>query len=259
MKNTHAQTIPATAVALKGRDTLIYEAWSPGESLAEEGLFKGFGLAFGHILSDRTCFRYADLIDHPRLDSDLLDDFDILEEELTVLIGKLALHHIIITDVDIFSTRQIYDFIYEVVMEDEVQLREYPDNLIYYSIAKYLEQKDPVYFETADLLRILFSEDWRCLHTYTGGLVEIDGISYNANKIQELRAKMRKEFTACSLHSMNLKERFELGDVMVEIIDLDLCYFGTGHLRRWLEEVRIESVPGYPNRVIRRINGLLMR
>lgn len=260
MKNTHQhQALFASVMTQesKANAELPYKAWIPEQGMVNEERSPGFGFVLAQLLSDRTKPVYADLLGYPELpDPSLLSESELLEE-LTLLLGKLALNRVVIDDCDEYSTREVYEFIRNTLLDEEVHNEYFPGAWYHVIMEDYEEPDTSVHPDTLDFLRMFFSHDWRFLNTLINNKIVIDGISYVPSKSDDLRVKMVRKFSCCQVERVYLLEKYHQHDQLKEVVDIELRFPKTNEVR-YVSGVEVQSTKGTFNRIIRKLNGLFV-
>ncbi|MBK9319508.1 MAG: hypothetical protein IPM91_12280 [Bacteroidetes bacterium] len=213
------------AKQLKNEEPMSFEEM--GTSIAS------IGDVFERMMSDfrrMTVEEHLGFPDFP--DADTLSASEI-ERELFEVLDMLEDHNILIDTNADYPDEDLYRFITGELMQEEMEVYNIKDMYCHFIYEEFHEKEETEAMETLnDLLKILFSNDWRFLNSCLSDQFKVDGRSYNQHSKRMFQETMNSEFGTREIKSID--STFLVLNHSKAVLSVDLCLEknGTGLERK---------------------------
>lgn len=175
--------------------------------------FSNIGEIFKRIMADTKKVTIEEYLDFPVFPPLETLDPAVIKQELISALKLLEEHRIVIEMAMDYPDEEIYRFIADELMQEEMEFKFEKDGYFHFSFEKYFDTEEIEAIDTSrELLKILFSNDWRFINTCLFKDFCVNDITYSNLSIRAFRLFMKKQFETWEYHDST---------IMVEVLSRD--------------------------------------
>ncbi|MBL7924013.1 MAG: hypothetical protein JNL88_07435 [Bacteroidia bacterium] len=173
--------------ALKALDPACFEEVSPA--------LASIGEIFEKMLSDTRKVTVEEYLGFPSFpNAGQMASIEI-QQELNVALQLLEQHRIRLDTLSDYTDEEIYRFITEELMLEEVPAFRMKDTYYHFLYEDFHSNpRTDIQDAVNGFLLTIFSDDWRFLNVYTGDRLMVDGRLFNINHKKEFRMAMLQDY-----------------------------------------------------------------